>query len=358
MKSIRLLDLGTTTPLRSQTVYHAVAHAMAEETPDTIIFVTPSDPYVCIGYHQDLEREVDVAYCEERGLPVLRREVGGGAVYLDSGQVFIQWIFHRDHVPVSLEERFDLYIRPIVETYQSLGVQAVHRPINDIHVSGKKIGGTGAAQIGMSEVLVGSLMVHFDRATMARVLKVSSEKMRDKIITSLEQYMTTLDEQMSSVPDRQTLQQRYIEHCSAILGADIFHGTWSNAEEEMAAEIDQRFVSNEWLYQKGGLRPSSVKIHEDVRVAESAYKSRGGLIRVAARFHHQRIDDISLSGDFTLLPAVAIGAIEQAVRGQEVQGPLLLSRIQEVYMLLNIASPGVVPNDFAAAIRTAAGLEA
>jgi lipoate-protein ligase A len=357
MKSIRLLDLKTTTPLRSQTVYHAVAHAMTRDTPDTIIFVTPSDPYICIGYHQDLEREVDMAYCQEQGLPILRREVGGGAVYLDSGQVFVQWIFHREHLPASLEERFNRYIQPIVAAYQSLGVPAVHRPLNDIHVSGKKIGGTGAAQIGASEVLVGSLMFHFDRAMMAKVLKVPSEKMRDKIVTSLEQYMTTLDEQLPEVPDRQVVQQRYLEHCSAALGADIFPGTWSDAEEEMAAEIDRRFLSDEWLYQKGGLRPASVKIHEDVRVAESAHKAGGGLIRVIARFHHQRIDDISLSGDFTLLPAVAVGAIEQAVRGLEYAGPLLSSRIQEVYTLLNITSPGVTPDDFAAAIRAAAGPE-
>lgn len=357
MKSVRLLDLQTTTPLRSQTVYHAVAHAMTEDTPDTIIFVTPSDPYICIGYHQNLEREVDTAYCEEQGLSILRREVGGGAVYLDSGQVFIQWIFHRENLPATLEERFNLYIQPIVATYQALGVQAVYRPINDIHVDGKKIGGTGAAQIGISEVLVGSLMFSFDRATMAKVLKVPSEKMRDKIITSLEQYMTTLDEQLTDVPDRQVVQQRYIETCSAALGVDVLPGSWNDAEEEMARQIDDRFLSDEWLYQKGGLRPSSVKIHEDVRVAEATYKAEGGLIRVTARFHNQRIDDIALSGDFTLLPAVAVGAIEQAVRGVACQVPLLVSRIQEVYTLLNITSPGVRPDDFAAAIRTAAGQE-
>ena len=87
-RSVRLLDLGTVSALRSQTAYHAVAYAMTEDAPDTIILVSPSQPYVCIGYHQDLEKEVDLAYCQSRGLPILRREVGGGAVYLDDGQIF------------------------------------------------------------------------------------------------------------------------------------------------------------------------------------------------------------------------------------------------------------------------------
>jgi lipoate-protein ligase A len=79
MKSIRLLDLGDVAPLRSQTVYHAIAYAMTEQSPDTIILVSPTQPYVCVGYHQDLEKEVDLAYCQAHGLPVVRREVGGGA---------------------------------------------------------------------------------------------------------------------------------------------------------------------------------------------------------------------------------------------------------------------------------------
>ena len=43
---------------------------------------------------------------------------------------------------------------------------------------------------------------------MARVLKVSSEKMRDKIFESLEQYMTTMAEQLPALPDRAAVRDR------------------------------------------------------------------------------------------------------------------------------------------------------
>ena len=160
MNPIRLLDLGYVSPLHSQTVYHAVGHALAADAPDTIILVSSDRPYVCIGYHQAVEKEVDLDYCRERGLPVYRREVGGGAVYLDDGQLFTQWVFHAGHLPVDLEARFELYVRPLVETYQALGIPAYLRPINDVHVGGKKIGGTGAAQMGDAEVVVGQPDVH------------------------------------------------------------------------------------------------------------------------------------------------------------------------------------------------------
>ena len=89
-KKVRLLYMEGVSPLRSQTVYHAVAYAMKDDTPNTIIMVAPNAPYVCIGYHQDMQKEVDLEYCAEHGLPVYRREVGGGAVYLDNGQLFTQ----------------------------------------------------------------------------------------------------------------------------------------------------------------------------------------------------------------------------------------------------------------------------
>jgi lipoate-protein ligase A len=355
MKRIRLLDLGDVSSLRSQTVYHAVAYAMTEQSPATIILVSPTQPYVSIGYHQDLEKEVDLAYCQAHGLPVVRREVGGGAVYLDNGQVFAQWIFHPGQLPEDLEGRFALYMQPLVETYQALGIDAYRRPINDIHVGGKKIGGTGAAQIGSAEVVVGSLMFTFDKAVMARVLKVPSEKMRDKVFESLEQYMTTMGEQLERLPDRKLVKQLYVQKCAAALGAEIVPGAWAAEEEAAAVELDARFTSDEWLYQKGGLRQAGIKIHEDVRVVEGAFKAPGGLIRVTGRLREGRIDDLTFSGDFTLLPAFAVGALEQAVRGLDVRREALAARLQQVYQALGIQSPGVTPAHFVEAVILAAG---
>ncbi len=358
MKPIRLLNLGLVPPIRSQTIYHAVGHAMDADTPDTIILVAPDHPYVCIGYHQDLEREVDLDYCRDHGLPVTRREVGGGAVYLDAGQLFVQWVLHRDALPPSLEAKFDLYIRPLVETYQALGIPAYHRPVNDIHVAGKKIGGTGAAQMGEAEVLVGSLMFTFDKATMARVLKVSSEKMRDKIFESLEQYMTTMAEQLPALPDRAAVADLYLARAAAALGRQIVPGEPTAAELALATELDARFVSDEWLYQKGTLRRTGVKIHEDVHVAEGVFKAPGGLIRATVRVRQGRVDGLELAGDFTMFPAGAISGLQAAALGAELARAVLADRFTAAYHNLEIQAPGVTPEHLAQAILAAVGRSA
>jgi len=352
-KKIRMLYMEGVSPLRSQTVYHAVAYAMKDDTPNTIIMVSPNAPYVCIGYHQDMQKEVDLEYCTANGLPVYRREVGGGAVYLDNGQLFTQWIFHKNDLPATLDERFKLYIDPLVQTYQALGINANHRPINDVHVEGKKIGGTGAAQMGIAEVVVGSLMYTFDKKTMSQVLKVPSEKMRDKIFESLEAYMTTMSEQLGSTPDRTMVKDLYMKKVSEALDMEVYEGEWTAEEEAMVQEIDARFVSDEWLFQKGRLQQPGVKIHEDVHIVEATFKAQGGLIRVIARLREGRIDDVSISGDFTLLPSFALGALEQSLRGIAATPETLKSKIEEAYYRLSIQSPGVTPADFTTAIMNA-----
>jgi len=353
MSTIRLLDLGFVSPVRSQTVYHAVAYAMTPTDADTIILVSPTNPYVCIGYHQDIEREVDLSYCKAKGLPVFRREVGGGATYLDSMQVFTQWIFHRDHLPSGIEERFALHAKPLVETYHALGIPAYHRPVNDIQVAGKKIGGMGAARIGIAEVLVTSLMLDFDIESMTRVLKVSSEKMRDKVHQGLRQYMTTLTSELGHAPDREMVKALYVDRCRSAMDREIVPGALTEGEEMMARQLDERFVTADWLYQQAKLRQSSVKIHQDVVVVEADHKAPGGLIRVTARLREERIEELSISGDFTLLPTTALCELEQATCGLPAERDLLLEAIRAVYTSSCIQSPGVTPEDFTQTILAA-----
>jgi lipoate-protein ligase A len=146
----------------------------------------------------------------------------------------------------------------------------------------------------------------------------------------------------------------YMKKVSEALGAEVYEGEWTAEEEAMAQKIDARFTSDEWLYQKGQLRQQQgVKIHQDVHIVEAAFKAQGGLIRIIARLREGRIDDVSISGDFTLLPVFAVGALEQSLRGIAATPETLKSKIEEAYYRLSIQSPGVTPADFTTAIMNA-----
>ena len=57
--------------------------------------------------------------------------------------------------------------------------------------------------MGMAEIVVGSLMYSFDKKTMSRVLRVPSEKMRDKVAQALHDYVTTMRRELGHLPDRE-----------------------------------------------------------------------------------------------------------------------------------------------------------
>ena len=67
------------------------------------MLISPAQPYASIGFHQDMEQELELDYCAAHSIPIFRREVGGGAVYLDEAQLFWQLILPRDHPMVFLD---------------------------------------------------------------------------------------------------------------------------------------------------------------------------------------------------------------------------------------------------------------
>ena len=162
------------------------AMRMSRGSPDTIMLVSPDAPYVSIGRHQDVEREVDRAYCARARLPGHpardRRRRG-----LPRRQPAVHPVDLPGRSPAG-DRRGSLQPlrrRPSSGRTGRWASRPTYRPINDIHVNGRKIGGTGAARMDRAEVVVGSLMFDFDVATMARVLRVPSEKFRDKVLQSL-----------------------------------------------------------------------------------------------------------------------------------------------------------------------------
>jgi len=205
---------------------------------------------------------------------------------------------------------------------------------------------------------------------MSRVLQVASEKMRDKLYQSLNEYMTTMTRQLGHTPNRDTVVKLYLDKVQTALSRPIVPGEPTARELALAEELDRQFTTDEWLYQKGGLRQvglqqARVKIHQDVRVQEVAHKTPGGLVRVTARLRDgamdtsamgtsatstSRIDDLTLSGDFTMLPKFAPGALELALRGTALEAKAVEARIVDVYRSLAIQSPGLTAGDLTDAI--------
>ncbi len=353
--SFRVIDGGMVSWLDSQVIYHAVASTMSGTNEPTLTLVNPSKPYICIGYHQELEKEVDVEYCQENGLPITRRQVGGGAVYLDENQLFWHIIVPHSQAPYRIEDVYTRYLAGPVNALRRMGIPAVHRPVNDIQVEGRKIGGTGAATIGDAIVVVGSLIFDFDYETMVRVLKVPSEKFRDKVYHSMHEYLTTIKRELGSrTPTWEQAKHILIEEIATSLQQD---GHLDRLSEREQVEMDtwrETLTSEEWLYQAGGLRHRGLKIAEGIHVREAAHKAPGGLIRATVVAKEWTIDDLALSGDFFIFPDNSLPGLETALRGSALVEQELHERSTAYWQNNNIQSPGLAPADVAKVVLLAA----
>jgi lipoate-protein ligase A len=125
-----LFDLGKLPGQQSMLIFHALARMGIE----SLVIVSPKIPLVSIGYFQDATQEVDLQYCKESGIPFMRREVGGGATYLDENQIFYQLIWKKDNqkFPRAIDEIYPWFTQAPVETYSAFGIEAEFRVVNDI----------------------------------------------------------------------------------------------------------------------------------------------------------------------------------------------------------------------------------
>ncbi len=352
---LRVLDFGTVSAIRSQAVFHGIAETMTADSDPVLSLVSPETPYVCVGMHQEIAKEVDEDFCRSANLPVYRRHVGGGAVYLDENQLFTHFIYPKDKAPRRADQLYPMFIEPVVRTYKALGIEANFRPANDIHVNGRKIGGTGAASIADATVMVGSFMRDFDTATMAKCLKVPSEKFRDKLKSTLDDYMTTMLKELGEIPPREKIVTQFLADCAQTLNVETYQDQPSEAELSAIEQSETLLLDPEWTFVQGRkFVEMGVKISADTHLTEAMHKAPGGLIRVHLLGRDHKVEDLIISGDFTCLPPDGVDRLAQELVGVPLELEALKQAASAALEMLKIEMPGVSGQDIATAIMNAA----
>ncbi|MBW1997586.1 MAG: lipoate--protein ligase family protein [Deltaproteobacteria bacterium] len=344
---MKLYDLGKVSWQDTQTIYHALARLGRE----ALSLVSPSSPYVCIGFHQDAEQEVDMGFCMERGIPVFRREVGGGAVYLDGDQLFFHLVLKKDNpvVPESKEAFYRKFLRPVINVYRHMGIQAEYKPVNDVVVENRKISGTGAAEIGECIVFVGNLIVDFNYGMMSRVLMVPDEKFRDKVHKTLKENLSTIRRELGGEEaakwDEATLNRLMADEFSRILGPMEASEIGPPLREKMD-ELEGTMNTEEWLYQtrRKGAGRRQIKISAGAQLLHRVHKAQGGLMRADIEVIDGRFKNVYLSGDFFCFPEKGVEWIEEALQDRDVEEARNI--VQDLYEERGIETPGIRLEDW------------
>lgn len=198
---------------------------------------------VSIGYFQSINEEIDLEKCNQLGIDIVRRLTGGGAVL---HEYEVTYSFITRQYPQNILESYRWICDIIVLSINRLGFSASFVPLNDIVVDGKKV--SGNAQTRKKAVLLqhGTILLNIDIDKMFTILKIPSEKLKDKVIKDAKERVTGLNsitfEDMAT-----SLKTSFAEKCcsklvtSSLSTEEINHAQWL---------VEHRYNNKKWNFKK------------------------------------------------------------------------------------------------------------
>lgn len=233
----------------SEAMHHAIDEVLTErmengEIRPTIRFWYRKNPSVPFGRFQAIEDEVEMEYANENNIEVVRRVTGGGAMFVEPGNVITYSIYlPKEKVNDGIEESYEELDNFAVQALRELGVEASYKPLNDIEHDKGKLG--GAAQLRKDNAVLHHTTISYDLNTkeMLRVLRIGKEKVSDKAVKSAEQRVSRVSDHIDH--EREEVIQKMIEKFSE--NREIVEEDLKQEEVEDAKQlVEEKFSNEEW----------------------------------------------------------------------------------------------------------------
>ena len=264
---------------------------------EPVFFLWQNRPAVIVGYNQEVNTEVNLDYLKEKGIDLVRRVTGGGAVYHDLENLNYTIVGRSE----DLERDYPEYAALMMKALQALGVPATLSGRNDILVEGKKVSGF-AKRVCKNRLMVhGTLMYNVDVDVLTHVLNPSTTKLQSKGIASVRSRVTNLCNYLPELSDIQAFKNRLEE----ILSNNYSDAEYKLSETDLAhiqQLTDEKFATWEWNY---GRSPKATLVHS-ARLA-------CGTVEIHLTLAENRIASCRFEGDF--LGNLPASDVEKALTG-------------------------------------------
>ena len=342
MQTLRSIDLQDVVPFHCQGVFDAVSWGTGRGELDAVILGTSSQRFISLGMYQDGNEELDLALRDRGDIPIVRRPIGGSAMFHGESDLLICMVFNRDLFPQSITRLARDVMRAIVNTYNSFGVDAHYQPVTGVAVRDVSIGRCAVGTVSGSVVLVSSIVVDSDREFGSRLLK-------------MEQAPTSIREQTGKTPGTAELKGALLENLRSALSVQLRSSELLEEELAKVAEIEAGLSDSlhsgsvetrvARVLTKGA--EAGVVVHQAMRV-----KRDGGHIGVTLAVANDKILDLAFTGD-VVLHLDHVAGLERALLGVNPEWDSLMTAIENYYLSMQVDSPGTTPTDWVHAVAGA-----
>jgi len=342
-ESWRFIDYSSDDPYMNLAIEETMARSILEKNSPNALRVWQHPLIVSVGCNQRVEKEVNVDYCKQKGIKIVRRLSGGGAVYQDSGNLnYSLYIdtnkFRSFKDPI---ESYSYLCRGLIIALKLLGLEAEFKPVNDIVIGKRKISGNAQHQLHNVLIHHGTLLIDLNFENLENALRVSTEKLRDKNASSVRDRVTTIKRELGTTIPVSIVKNAVRRGYQEALGVEFQDSKLTPEELEMARELQKKYSSPEWIF------GSSLEFEH-----ETVYKAPGGLIRVSLNISNNNIKEINISGDFFITPPQALKQLEKMLKDKPYNYQNIKQIVEDFYKQ-NIITPGIKPTDLIVAIMQA-----
>lgn len=255
-------------------------------------------PSIIIGRNQNTIEEINPPFIESRGIRVVRRISGGGAVYHDLGN--LNFSFISPYAP-GYFNNYAAFTGPVVDVLRDLGVPAALGGRNDILADGRKI--SGNAQFARPDRMFshGTLLFDSNLDDVTAALNVKPGKIESKGVKSIRSRVANIAEFLRDPITVPELQERILDRIfpdGTRPTLELTDADWAAVDELVA----RKYGAWEWNY---GESPRSN--------VQRAQRFPAGEIDVRLDVEQGRIESVRIFGDFMGREDVA--ELEARLRG-------------------------------------------
>jgi len=192
-------------------LYTGMAACTSDEDPVRVLWLQSSEDHVSVGASQDPAADLDLAGCAKQGIPVLRRPLGGGAVWVEAGQPCFFLVMPRHSLARGHRHLFSMGMGLAVAVLRQLGLEDVETRSQDIWIHGRKIMGTGAATLEKGCVFGASFLLRFPIERFLACIFAPSEGYREWVLPALREGVTDCEREMIPAPENDAFRWGLLE---------------------------------------------------------------------------------------------------------------------------------------------------
>ena len=159
---------------------------------EDVFMLWRNEPAIIVGRFQNSIAEINLDFVKEKGIKVVRRLTGGGAVFHDLQNINFTFVESNSN------GNFRTFTQPILEVLNQLGVDARFEGRNDLMIDGRKFSGNAQCVSNGRILHHGTLLFDTAMTDMSNALKVNPLKFEDKAVKSVRKRVTNISEHLKS----------------------------------------------------------------------------------------------------------------------------------------------------------------